>query len=925
MVVDSARSGIGTALLVVGPPGAGRSSVLTDATAAATDVTVVTGGGVPTETTVPFSGLSQLLAPRLADAGAPSDHADFSLDGLPVPQAAALRCALGLAEGPTPPLAVGVAVLTLLTRAAAGRPVLVVVDDLHLLDPDSTAALLYAARRLANRPVAALLAAESPLAAHLAETDLPVLALGELDEEAAGELLADHGWSAPPPVRRAAVEATGGNPLALIQLATTRSPTERLEDVAIQVTVPLEGRQRASFLRQLALIPSHTRKLLVLAAAAGDAPASSVHTAACALGLTSEAMEPAERAGVITVRPGHIAFRHPLLRAAIYQDAPHSLRIAAHRELADALAALEPDQAAWHRALATTSPDEDLASTLEEIALRRSTGTHELAVMLAAARLSAAGPDRDRRTTHAALAAWGSGQSDMAHDLGSRLPTVTESETTARLVWLQGLIEIAGSDPITAFARLERLAGELAPAAPEHAAMLRLLAVTAAYDAGELTAAKRAASAVEQAGGPSRRLGELFLLALEGRLPAEGSEPSRLLADLPAEVHKRPGMADSVAMVLGGLGPHLVLTREFGVSACAAQRSAGVFGTLAMNLLWLTDVHLQLGHCDDAADCAEEVLRLTRDTGQRSGAALALAHLARVAAIRGAHGRCRELAADALTIAVATRTRAAAAHATWAAALAALAEGDAHEACDRLVLLIEPGSPFFHELIAMRAAPDLVEAAVRTGQLPLAHRVTTQLADWAARSTLPWARAHQDRCLALIAEDDEAHRLFARASEAAAASNRPFDLARTALLRGEALRRDRRRLEARTPLRLAVELFDGQGARRWAEIARSQLRGAGGLGTSPRDDRPVSAVLTAQELQVARLAANGLSNKEIGALLFVSPRTVAYHLYKIFPKLGISARSQLRSVVLDDTGDGDRATGDTVDTNGHREPGEPPS
>jgi DNA-binding CsgD family transcriptional regulator len=547
-------------------------------------------------------------------------------------------------------------------------------------------------------------------------------------------------------------------------------------------------------------------------------------------------------------------------------------------------------------------------------------------MMLAAARLSAAGPDRDRRTTHAALAAWGSGQSDLAHDLGSRLPTATESATTARLVWLHGLLEIAGSDPITAFARLERLAGGLAPAAPEHAAMLRLLAVTAAYDAGELAAARRAASAVEQAGGPSRRLGELFGLALEGRLPVEGSEPSKLLAALPAEVHKRPGMADSVVMVLGGLGPHLVLTREFGVSACAAQRSAGVFGTLAVNLLWLTDVHLQLGHCDDAADCAEEVLRLTRDSGQRSGSALALAHLARVAAIRGEHGRCRELAAEALTIAVATRARGATAHATWAVALAALAEGDAHEACDRIVLLIEPGSPFFHELIAMRAAPDLVEAAVRTGQLPLAHRVTAQLAGWAERSTLPWARAYHDRCLALIAEDDdEAHRLFARASEVAASSNRPFDLARTALLRGEALRRDRRRVEARTPLRLAVELFDGQGARRWAEIARSQLRGAGGLGTSPRDDRPVSAVLTAQELQVARLAASGLSNKEIGALLFVSPRTVAYHLYKIFPKLGISARSQLRSVVLDDTGDADAGgddmgSGDTVDAYGHREP-----
>jgi DNA-binding NarL/FixJ family response regulator len=257
------------------------------------------------------------------------------------------------------------------------------------------------------------------------------------------------------------------------------------------------------------------------------------------------------------------------------------------------------------------------------------------------------------------------------------------------------------------------------------------------------------------------------------------------------------------------------------------------------------------------------------------------------------------------------RARAAAAHASWAVALAALAEGDPREACDRLVLLTEPGTPFSHELIARLATPDLVEAAVRTEQLALARRITSEFTRWAERSTLVWARAHLYRCLALVHEDDdEAHRLFALASAAASGDNRPFELARTALLRGEALRRDRRRAEARTPLRLAVELFDGQGARRWAEIARSQLRGAGGLGSSPRDDRPVSAVLTTQELQVARLAAGGLSNKEIGALLFLSPRTVGYHLYKLFPKLGISTRSQLRNVVLDDV----------VDT-GHPEPG----
>ena len=409
------------------------------------------------------------------------------------------------------------------------------------------------------------------------------------------------------------------------------------------------------------------------------------------------------------------------------------------------------------------------------------------------------------------------------------------------------------------------------------------------------------AAAVARLGGPIGRIGALFELAFDGRLPAAGSEPSRLLADMPVEVGRHPGLREAVAMALGALGPHTVFAREFGVSVCADQRTAGMLGTLAMNLLWLADVNIHLGHLDDAAACAEEVLRFTRDTGQRSGSASALAQLARVAAVRGDHAQCRQSAAEALAIAVPARARGAAAHATWAVGLVALAEGDFHEACDRLVLLTETGTPFSHELIARLATPDLVEAAVRAEQLDLARRVASEFAGWARHSTLPWARVHLYRCLALVADDDEeAHRLFALAGEAAAADTRPFELARVALLRGEAMRRDRRRAEARTPLRLAVELFEGQGARRWAEIARSQLRGAGGLGTAPRDDRPVSAVLTTQELQVARLAAGGLSNKEIGALLFLSPRTVGYHLYKVFPKLGISTRSQLRNIDLDD-------------------------
>ncbi|GAA1255793.1 LuxR family transcriptional regulator [Pseudonocardia aurantiaca] len=893
-LTGAAQAGSGGALLVTGPPGSGRSSLLAEAVQHADGMTVLSAAGVPDETAVPFSGLAELLAPALDE-----------LDHLPAPQAAALRSALGLACGEAPALPTGAAVMGLLVRAAARRPVLVVVDDLHLLDHESATTLRYAARRLKEVPVAALLSVTSPLDRHVAAAGIPRLALGELDEEAAGALLADNGWAPPPPVRRAAIAATGGNPLALIELARAESPADRLEDLAGRVSVPLRARQRTAFLRQVTALPEPTRTALVIAAAAAEeGPVGAVFEAARRLGLDADALAPAERAGVVTVRPTNVRFRHPLLRAAVYQDAPYHQRLAVHRALAVAVAQHNPDAAIRHRAIAAQGPDEELAHALEEMALTQPASATEAAVMHWAARLSGSELQRLRRTTAAALAAWRSGQTDLARELSSQLSTVNEPQTEARLARLRGLLEITSGDPVTAFTRLERVARDLFASTPVDAALLLVLSVAAAHDAGELADGRRAASTVAKLGGPAGRLGERLTLALDGRLPAAGSEPSEIMADMPIELGEHSGMREVVVMALGALGPHPVQTREFGVSVCAWQRGAGMFGTLAMNLLWLTDVNVQLGHYDDAIACAEEVLQFARDTGQQSGAAQALAHLARVAAVRGDHTECRDLATQALASAVPTRARAAAAHASWAIAIAALAEGDAHEACDRLVMLTESGTPFSHELIARLATPDLVEAAVRTEQLGLARRVVSEFAGWAQNSTLPWTRAHLYRCLALVDEnDEEAHRLFALASSAAASDNRPFELARTALLRGEALRRDRRRTEARTPLRLAVELFDGQGARRWAEIARSQLRGAGGLGASPRDDRPASAVLTTQELQVARLAAGGLSNKEIGAMLFLSPRTVGYHLYKLFPKLGISTRSQLRSVELDDVVD----------------------
>jgi len=704
-LLNSAAVGRGGALLVTGPPGAGRSALLGEAVDRATnagdpgEMAVLSVTGVPGEADLAFSALSALLAPVLD-----------GIDELPPRQAAALRAALALDDGEAGELAVREAVVGVLAHAAARRPVLVVVDDLHHVDRASATTLRHAVRRLERSPVAALLSSQSPLDPATEAAGLPRIALDTLAEDAAGALLSDHGWAPPMPVRLAAMAATGGNPRALIELARTGSPAERIEDLAGRVSVPLAPAQRAAFLQQVVSLPAATHALLVIAAAAGDdAPVGAVLEVAHRLDLPADALAAAERAGVVVLRPGHIRFRHPLLRTAIYQDTPYHERRAVHQELGVAVARHDPEAAVRHRAIAAQGCDEELAKALERIALAHPASATEAAVMHWSARLSSSELQRLRRTTAAALAAWRSGQIDLARELSSRLSSVDDAQTAARIARLRGLLEIAEGDPVTAFTRLERVATNLLKSAPADAAVLLVLAVAAAHDAGELTGGRRAADRVAEMGGPFGRFGELLHLGLDGRLPAQGTAPTQLMAHMPSVLGEHFGMREVLVMALGALGPHQLLTREFGVTACEWQRTAGMFGPLAMNLLWLTDVDINLGHYDDAVRSAEEVLQFTRDAGQQSGAALALAQLARVAAVRGDHTACRTLAGQALARAVPARARAAAANASWALALVALAEGDAHDACDRLVLLAEPGTPFSHELIARHATPDLVD------------------------------------------------------------------------------------------------------------------------------------------------------------------------------------------------------------------------
>lgn len=889
--IACARAGRSAALVVRGEAGVGKTTLLDDAMMSAPDMVQLSCCAIESEVAVAFGGLHQLISPVLA-----------YLDVLPDPQADALRGALGLSSASAKGLLVGAAVLTLLAGAAERHPLLVVVDDAQWLDNASTAALLYAVRRLTTEPVAVLVAVRDPASLDLG--DLPELILAGLDSDGAAALLAERGWRAPQPVRDAVLRATGGNPLALVELTAAGPPEQLGEDVTTGFAVPLGPRLWVAFTRHLDELPPATRMLLLVAAVEEAGRMDVVLDAGQRLHLAPAALAPAERAGLVRVSTATIQFRHPLVRVALYQKATFAERATVHRAIAGVLAErAEPDGAAWHRAMGAAGPDEELAAALErsaEAAEQRRGSAAAASALHRAARLSGSSRDRIRRMMAAAQAAWRSGQIDLARALtDSMAGELPDTRTEARLAGMRGLIELGSGNPSVALAQLQRGAEPVADAMPAEAASLLVLACDSAYRADDHIGAVRLAAAISEleGGEPVRLLGQRLAAALQGRLPVQGTEPWRLVEAMPAEFGHLGDLPSIWIMAVSTLGPHQQLAREFGVWKCGWQRKAGMFGILSISLTWLTEVEFHLGMWSDGGRHAREALGIARDTGQRSRTADSLAQLARFAAVQGKHSQCRELAAAAVAAALPLGNRAAVANAAWALALAALAEGDAGNAGERLAAVTTPGTPYSHYRVARLAAPDLVEAAVRSDRSDLARRVTASLRRWSQRATLPWAHAHLHLCEALIADGDSADEHFRAALAVGDGTHRPFDRARTALLWGEWLRRKRRRADARAQLRLAAELFDGLGAQRWAVNACAQLRAVGGV-VSPPGQAHAAVLLTAQELQVARLAAGGLSNKEIGAQLCLSPRTVGYHLYKLFPKLGIFARSQLRGMDL---------------------------
>ncbi len=543
-----------------------------------------------------------------------------------------------------------------------------------------------------------------------------------------------------------------------------------------------------------------------------------------------------------------------------------------HRSPCDLVDTLIP--VGWHRALATTGPDDDLAKQLEDGAGHR--GIPETIPLLRhAARLSSSPSEQQRRGALAAQRAWKSGYVTLARALLEELPPPDE-DAVPIAAGLRGLVELGTGDQSSIHHRLLRDADRTAP---EQAAELLFMAVGAAFQANEIDGAIAAAQRVAELDlDPAyRRCGRLLAKAVSG--DGDGPEPWHVFDSAPDAVRRSGAYRWIIPMAISWIGPHPVLAREFGMTAYADLIANGMQAIGMLVLPWLVDLEFRLGRWPEARSHAEDGLRVATDLGLQPKVADFQAQLALLAAVQG-DDQAREHAAHALETAEPVRNRWAAAQAIRALGLRDLARGDYESAAERLS---GTGMLHRHQHVASQAAADTVEAQLRTGDREQA----SQTAETLARASY--------RCQALLAEDDHADKLFQLALHTPGMESLPFERARTALLHGQWLRRQRRPAQASTPLRLAGELFDSLKATPWADRARAELRACGGRAAARREAAPA---LTAQELEVARLAATGLSNREIGARLLLSPRTVGYHLHKIFPKLGIVARAQLREVTL---------------------------
>ncbi|HET7046630.1 MAG TPA: AAA family ATPase [Solirubrobacteraceae bacterium] len=893
-LLDGARAGRSGALVLEGEPGVGKTALLDYAIASGSDLRVLRAVGVESEMELAFAALHQLCAPVLD-----------CLERLPVPQRDALLTTFGLCAGPVPDrFLVGLAALSLLSEVAAERPLVCVVDDAQWLDRASAQCVAFVARRLLAESVVMLFAAREPselfaglpglvvegLRAADARSLLASVIPGRLDERVADELLAE----------------TRGNPLALLELPRGLSAAQLAGGFGLPGALSLSGRIEESFVQRLQALPAETQRLLLAAAAEPVGDPALLWRAAERLGIPGAALEPAEEAGLLEI-DARVRFRHPLVRSAVYRVAAPNDGRQVHRALAEATdAEIDPDRRAWHLAEAASTHDDDVAAELEQ-----ASGRAEARGGLAAA---AAFLERAAALTHdpalcaqralaAAQTKYGAGAFDDALALLAQAEAGALGDLgRADVHRLRAQIAFASRHDCDAVPLLLKAARELEAVDHGRARETYLEALQAALFAGRLARDSGVSEVIEAAlAGPAPpeppRPSDLLLQGMAIQFTEGYAAGAPILKDalrafrcettLPPQDARWRSMATLAAANLWDDETwRLLSARELELA-----RSTGNLTALPIVLSQFGYINAISGELATAEALLDEIRAATEATHIPSHPYVALW----VAALRGRDAELSELvqaaASDAIArgegflLGITTQATAALNNGLgrYDVALAAVREAVDVERSD------EMGSP--------RTMPELIEAAVRCGEHRLAERALDRLAESTTASATDWGLGLEARSRALLTDGDAADGLYREAIERLKRTRNRLQLARTHLLYGEWLRRERRRLDAREQLDTAFEMFNAMGIEAFAARAERELL-ATGAHVRKRSVETGDA-LTAQETQVTRLARNGLSNVEVGERLFISQHTVAYHMRKVFTKLGITSRNQLARALPD--------------------------
>jgi DNA-binding CsgD family transcriptional regulator len=890
LLLRRARAGTSGVLVLRGDPGIGKTALLSYAAECAQSMRILWATGIETEKELAFAGLYSLLRPLV-------DH----LGSLPERHAAAVRAALGLSKDQVPPerLAVAAGTHGVLGAAAENGALLLLVDDLHWLDSASLEALTFALRRLDSDAIACVMTTRSGAAG---PPGLPRRDIAGLGYEAAGRLIEDVAGLRPVPavVRRLHAE-TGGNPLALVELSAVLTPEQLAGAEMLEMPLEPGAAIRQRFAERLHQLSPPTRAALVVAAAAPQCPAALVTAAAEHIGGgASQALGEAESAGVIRITSQGVEFSHPLLRSVAYHTAAPALRRAAHRALAEVLTNRDAERAAWHRAAAATGPDEAAAAALDAAAVLAARKGAPLAAATAWERAAALSTFAERSfawLADAAEAALEGGDLDRARRLTQTVPAVERTRPRARMLAVRGRVErLTGK--VAAAQRSLREAAELrADADPPQAVELLAESVDAALEAGLFDVASQAAERMdrlaERSDGAARFRADFSHSYLGWRRGDADHGRARLrqaVARLDANpaIATNPGLLGYIVWALDNAGDSERASR-YCDQAVELARSAGAVSRLADLLPLTASRAVSAGRWSLVLADAGQALDLAQAAGQTLTTCEALLLLATVEAAQGRDVDCvrhvRE--ADRLTgelglslLQLGVRR---------SLALLELGQGKLDQAVTHYeeVRRLAASQGFADAFTS--PIPDLIEAYARADAIDQARALLPEYLALVTGDTNPEFAAIAARCRGIVAADVfdayflDAIRLHERSPD-------PFQHARTHLYYGERLRRARRRRDARAQLRAALEIFDRLDARPWAERARAELRATGETMTNPRIS---GEQLTPQELQIALLVSQGRTNAEVGQAVFLSTRTVEFHLSRAYRKLGVASRTEL--------------------------------